>query len=366
MTPSPLATLAACLAYRDAPAPAAWEPVLQLATDHRLASALVARLRGKGAVPNVPAIVLPNGIRTVTAQLDLIWQAHLERTATLTAHLTELVAAMNAAGLEPILLKGGRALATGAPEWRSMRDLDLLLPGRDAARAHEVALGLGYHPNPGSTEKAGKHHFQPLFRDDFPGWIEIHSRAATHRAEGLLPTPLLAAMTSPVTLGPARARVLTGPAHTLHALIHHHVGHRGDKGGAFDLKGLFEFTADLRSLTAAERETLLSLALRHPRLLAALDLWLAGAHTLFALPVEPPFTLVPDAIARAARALARTETPGTRYGGVGEEIAFASDATRLVRQPTGHTPLGRLALRGKILTSMFRPMIDLFGAQPDQ
>ena len=30
-----------------------------------------------------------------------------------------------------------------------------------------------------------------------------------------------------------------------------------------------------------------------------------------------------------------------------------------------HAP-GRLALRAKVLTSMFRPMIDLFGTQPDQ
>jgi hypothetical protein len=242
----------------------------------------------------------------------------------------------------------------------------VLLPGREAARAHQVALALGYRPARGSTEKAGKHHFQPLFRDDLPGWIEIHAHAAAHRAEGLLPTALLATMTVPAAIGAATARVLAGPAHTLHALVHHHVGHRGDKGGAFDLKGLFEFAADLQSLTPTERQALHVLSLRHPRLLAALDLWLAGAHVLLALPVEPPFTLAPDAVARAARAIARIKTPGTRYAGVREEIAFAADAARLARLPGGGTAPGRLALRAKVLTSMFRPMIDLFRTQPDQ
>ena len=373
MPPSPLAALAASLSLAATPAsvaaavaPHGWEPILQLALTHRLAPALLSRLREANAVPTIPPLVLADGSRTVTAELDHIWQAHLDRAAALATRLAELTTALNAAGLDPILLKGGRSLATGAPPWRTMRDLDLLLPGRDADRAHEVALALGYRRAPDATEKAGKHHFQPLFRDDLPGWVEIHARAATHRAEALLPTPLLTATAIPASIGSANARVLPGPEHTLHALVHHHVGHRGDKGGAIDLKGLFEFTADIAALTPAERETLLALALRHPRLLAALDLWLAAAHALFALPVEPPFALIPDATSRAARALERTASPEARYAGFGEEIAFASDPARLARQPQGGTALGRLALRARVLGSMLRPMIDPFGAQPDQ
>lgn len=373
MTSGPLTALASCLSYRDdaahipaAVAPVGWQSVLQLAARHRLTSAVAARLRDKAAMPDIPPLVLPNGMRTVTAELDLIWRTHLARTETLTARLAELVAALNAAGLEPILLKGSRSLVTGQPPWRSMRDLDLLLPGRDAARAHAVTLALGYRPAPGRTEKAGKHHFQPLFRDDLPGWIEIHSHAATHRAEALLPTDLLISMTAPTTLGGASARILTPPAHTLHALVHHHVGHRGDKDGAMDLKGLFEFTADMQSLAASERQTLHTLALHHPRLLAALDLWFAAAHGLFGLKVAPPFTLMPDAVDRASRAIARIENPAGRYAGIGEEIAFAGDAARLTRLPAGRTALGRLRLRARILGSMFRPMINLFAAHPDQ
>lgn len=343
-----------------------WEPVLAVAQELRLASAVVARLQDKHAVPDIPPIVLPSGASTITAQFQRIWRDHLERRRQLQASLQELVGAMNRIGLEPVLLKGARSLATGQPGWRSMRDLDLLLFGPDAKRAHEVALALGYRPDPASTEKAGKHHYQPLFRDDLPGWIEIHQKAATHRAEGLLPTQMLKTMTAGVTIGDASARILTLPAHTLHAVIHHHVGHRGDKNGGIDLKGLFEFSADLMSASQAERHELLALAAGHPRLLATLDYWVAAAHTIFRMPPEAPFDLHGDAIARAASAL-NPDQPRGRYSGVMGELAFAADKQRLQRLPGGRSIPGRLVLRLKVVSSMLRPMIRLGGSlQPDQ
>ena len=79
------------------------------------------------------------------------------------------------------------------------------------------------------------------------------------------------------------------------------------------------------------------------------------------MPVEPPLTLAPDALVRARRAFERTASPGARYAGVWEEIAFASDIARLRRLPSGQTARGRLALRGRTVSSMFRPMINLLG-----
>lgn len=365
--------MSSCLSFADDAAAVnrkvgaiGWEPVLAVAQELRLAPALVARLEDKRAVPDIPAIVLPSGMSTITAQLQSIWRDHLDRRRQLQASLVELVGEMNRSGLEPVLLKGARSLATGQPTFRSMRDLDLLAFGPDAKRAHEVALALGYRPDPTSTEKAGKHHYQPLFRDDLAGWIEIHQRAATHRAEGLLPTAMLQTMTTGVSIGEASARILTLPAHTLHAVIHHHVGHRGDKNGGIDLKGLFEFCADLMAATPDERHELLALAGGHPRLLATLDFWVAAAHTIFGMPSEAPFDLHRDALARAAAAL-NPDQPRGRYSGVIEELAFAAGRERLQRLPGGRSAPGRLVLRLKVVSSMLRPMIRLGGgSQPDQ
>lgn len=373
MAPDVLTAMESCLSLSDDAATVArkvgavgWEAVLATAEELRLAPAVVARLRDKQAVPGVPAVTLPSGVSTVTARIAHIWQSHLDRRRQLETGLVELVAALNRVGLEPVLLKGARSLATGAPAWRSMRDLDLLLFGRGAMRAHEVALGLGYRPAAASTEKAGKHHFQPLFRDDFPGWIEVHQKAASHRAEGLLPTRPLERMTAEVRFAGVSARILSAPAHTLHAVIHHHVGHRGDKSGCIDRKGLFEFCADMLAMSETEREEMLALAGTHPRLLATLDFWVAASRAAYGMPVELPFMLYPDAVVRAAAALAHDGQRG-RYSGAMPEIAFAADLARLKRQPGGGTAVGRLALRAKVVSSMLRPMIDLFGGrQPDQ
>jgi hypothetical protein len=364
LNPEAVAALRLCLSHgasADAAARAAgragWDAVLATAATLRLGPALVAQLRAKGAVPAIPALVLASGRRTITAALDEIWTAHVEQRAGLTARLVELVAALNAEGLEPLLMKGARSLASGTPAWRTMRDLDLLLTGSDAARAHAIALSLGYRTAPGAAERSGKHHFQPLFRDDLPGWLEIHRRAAVFRAEALLPTSLLETMAEHVDLGGASARTLRRPAHLLHALVHHHVGHRGDKGGGIDLKGLFEFTADVAVLTAAARDETLALASRHPRTLAALELWVAAAHAAFAMPVVAPFAIYADAAARAARALDRIANPGGRYAGVLEEIGFANASQRLRRLPGGGSPVARQVLRLRTVGSMLRPMI---------
>lgn len=338
-----------------------WPAIVGAAATLRLGPALVARLRDRGAVPAIPPVVLASGMRTVTASFDEIWQAHVERRTAFIERLVELTAALNAQGLEPVLMKGARSLASGAPAWRSMRDIDLLLIGDSAARAHATAISLGYAAATEAREKAGKHHFQPLFRDDLPGWLEVHRRAATFRAESLLPTELLETMTLPATIGPAKGRILDAPAHALHAVIHHHVGHRGDKGGGIDLKGLFEFAADVTAMTGDERARAVKLAARHPRVLAALDLWIAAAHAAFGMRVEAPFALHADAVERAVRALGRAAIPEGRYAGVFEEIGFANRRQRLERLPGGSDLFGRQRLRLATITSMLRPMIDPTG-----
>jgi len=340
---------------------AGWAAIVESAVQLRLGPALVSRLRDKGAVPPIPAVTLPNGLLTITASLDGIWRDHLHRRKVMAEWLAELVGALNAVGIEPILMKGARSLASGQPAWRSMRDLDLLVPGDAAERAQGIALSLGYQRSTGATEKAGKHHFQPLFRDDLPGWLEIHRKAAPYRAEGFVPTSLLASTSVPITLGEARARAFDGPGHTLHAIVHHHVGHRGDKGGGIDLKGLFEFAADAMAMNDDERGRTVALATRHPRLLAMLDLWVAAAHLAFGMPVIATLGLEPDARERAIRALTLAASPGGRYAGVLEEIRFATAPPRLARQPGGSSLVGRQRLRFVTIGSMLKPMIDPTG-----
>ncbi|MBN9622553.1 MAG: hypothetical protein J0H06_06305, partial [Actinobacteria bacterium] len=82
----------------------------------------------------------------------------------------------NAGGFEPILLKGARSLWLGVELDRSMRDFDVLLPGAASKAANDLLKEQGFAPLPGAPERPNRHHLDLLFRDDMPGWIEIHRR----------------------------------------------------------------------------------------------------------------------------------------------------------------------------------------------
>ncbi len=193
-----LRLLAACLAAgtseprrseaRAALAARGYDRLFTFASDLRIAPVLIAALREASLAPAVPVLTLPDGRRTVTREMELIASEHAERRQALTQHLTEIVAAVNAAGLVPILIKGARSLWLGEPRWRTLRDLDIVLEGRTADAAQSAAIERGYRPSKAITERPGRHHLAPLFRDDLPGWIEIHRRAGNRYAEPLLPT----------------------------------------------------------------------------------------------------------------------------------------------------------------------------------
>jgi hypothetical protein len=229
-----------------------------------------------------------------------------------------------------------------------MLDLDLLAPGAEADRLQRAVMALGYREHPSLAERPNRHHLAPLLRRDTPGPVEIHRRGGNRYAEPLLPTPeLISAAELRVGPGGARARVLPTPLHVLHGLVHHHVGHGGDARGLVDFKGLYEFAVAVAGLDAEGRAALVERARRHPRLLAALDLWVAGAHELYAMPILPPLAAEADAGARWARVFARmtgARRERWRYPGYVEELAMGWNARRVARVAPDGGPFARLAV----------------------
>jgi hypothetical protein len=118
-----------------------------------------------------------------------------------------------------------------------------------------------------------------------------------------------------------------------------------------DLKGLYEFAAGIADLDAREREALHHRASQHPRLAAALDLWIAAAADFYALPVEPPFTFEPLALDRwrTIRARAEGRIPSPRYPGYREEIVLAF---RAIERNPACGPLGRVVARARVIRSL--------------
>jgi hypothetical protein len=359
-----ITALGACLAFAPPRDPAALraevaavgvEPLFALADVLRLAPALAAALDDKALFAGVPKLTLPDGRRSISRTIADALAANDERRATMTARLAELVAACNAVGIEPLLIKGARSLWLGGPRWRAMLDLDLLAAGAEAERVDEQARAIGYIEPAGLGERPNRHHLAPLARPDALFTIEIHRRGGNRYAEPLLPTAELEAVAETREREGLRARILPAPHHILHGLVHHHVGHSADARGLIELKGLYEFAAEAARLASNDREALVDRARRHPRLLAALDLWTAAAHAFFAAPVAPPLALCPDAEARWRRIFARLTgalTSPWKYPGYAEELAMVFDRNRARRIAPHGGGLTSLALGCRAAASL--------------
>ena len=327
-----------------------WAGVVTVANERSLLPALAAAVERKQLSAGIPARRSADGQMTITAALAEGVTQHREIRATKLARLIELTALLNAAGIEPIILKGARSLWTGLPDWRAMGDLDLLTPGR-ATEAQDIAIRAGYAPMPDYDHPSGWHHEINLYRGDLPGWLELHNRAAMYPADLLLPTERLIEDSLADPRHGVVVRILPPPLDLLFCAVHHHVSDRGDKVGTMSMKGLYEFATGFAALTPAERERLSGLAATHPRLVAILDYWLAAAADRFGLVVEAPFAVEADAAARWRSVGSRGGRRG-RYAGLSSELSLSWSGRRLRRAAGGDTWLGRSRLRGSVVRAL--------------
>jgi hypothetical protein len=105
---------------------------------------------------------------------DALRRAHAARVATrlrnrtALAQLAEATAALRAAGVPTLVLKGAHLAYTmyGDPGLRPMSDVDLLVPAADGERAEVVLHALGYEAWAGASRDYARHHHRsPLYKD---------------------------------------------------------------------------------------------------------------------------------------------------------------------------------------------------------
>lgn len=330
-----------------------WDHFLAYADTQRLGSVLVRAIARLGVAPAVPPLTLPNGRVTITRALAQREADHLARRLVLHERLEEIAKALNRNGIVPIALKGGRTLVTGQQDWRHLRDIDLLVRPHQAARAQEIVLSLGYRPSATPLVRHGHHHLNELYRDDLPGWIEIHRRGGPSRVEQFLPSAeLIASATSTTGIG-----VLPRHLHVLHGVIHHHVGHGAVKRAVIGLKGLYEFAADVMGMSENERGALAARAARHPRVLAIIELWTVAAADLFGTPATSPLRVAEDATLWWA---SMRDGGGARPTGIGPEWRAATSPERMRRASGGERATRRLYWRlTMLLTFVNRPNLSV-------
>jgi hypothetical protein len=325
-----------------------WPGTIAAATASRLESALAGAVRKSGVLQGLTMLRSSGPRVTPAVWVEQVWADNLVRRAAQTEHLENIVRILNGRGLVPLLLKGARSLWVGSPDWRSMRDLDLLVAGPAADMAQAMLMAEGYGEGPEGQHEPGFYHANNLYRHDLPGWIEIHRRAGPERAELLVPTGDLLAAALSVQRGNLKALVLPPAYDVLYGLAHHYFGHREGRTAMLELKGLFEFAVGFAALSKEDRALLAERAGRNNRLLATLDLWLMAVADLFSATDIEPFVLQSDAVARWKHLKQVTGRP-TKLAALKEELHLALAGDRLRRCREGNRRLGRMRLRAQTL-----------------
>ncbi|UOK71943.1 nucleotidyltransferase family protein [Ancylobacter polymorphus] len=175
---SPFSSRAALRTAAAADAP--WTAVLAQADRHRLIPALSVALARHGLGDRVDA--------ELADILAAVADWNTERNEGLRRQMRAVSAALNAAGIAPVWLKGALTLLppAGPAAGRQMSDLDLWLPEAAAQRtAGAVLRGLGYDAE-GHEWKEGA-HYPPYFHPDEMARIELHRTVLDPDQSALLP-----------------------------------------------------------------------------------------------------------------------------------------------------------------------------------
>ena len=152
--------------------PSRWQRVLQIAGWHRLAPLLYAHLRSEPAVPS-----------SVAEALEQAYLANAARNLFVADARTRVLAALAAADVPAVLLKGAALLETAYPDpaVRELLDLDILVPAEKMSTATFALAGLGYlsTAEDGGTDAAPTHHAPALIGEEELVAVELHRHIAT-------------------------------------------------------------------------------------------------------------------------------------------------------------------------------------------
>lgn len=217
---------------RTSPDTTEWPAILALANAHVLGPILAQR------VADAPDAAVPDD---VTDYLSLLLQLNAERNAALRAQAVEMVGALNAAGLRPLLLKGAITLFDRTDPLRRsrmMRDIDLLVPHRAQEDAARVLRQLGYAVH--ERYPSGHHAYGEFVRADTPGTVDLHTELID--PSYLLSADEMRSRALPLPSDDATATIPSPTDRMLHHLLHAQLHHMQQfYRGELRLNQVFEF-----------------------------------------------------------------------------------------------------------------------------
>jgi len=193
-----------------------WPELVELASQQLVTPTLHQALREKDLLDALPA--------EVREYLEAVHTLNRERNRRIADQTVEIAAALDRAGIEPVLLKGVAHLFAdlyGDPAARIIGDIDLLVSAQDIERAGASLTAIGYRTaDVGDMSFAEHHHLPPLVRADAVAAVELHSEPLFTAFGNLLPAAELIAAARPVAVADRQAR-MPAPRHQMVLNIAH-------------------------------------------------------------------------------------------------------------------------------------------------
>ena len=216
----------------------AWETVVFLANHYLVTPALRTALQRKGLWG-----LLDHELRQY---LEEIHRLNVQRNHLVKEEAIRAVGHLNAAGIEPVLLKGGANLFTdpyGDTGVRMMIDVDMLLPEILCSRATNVLLDHGYNEMARPDDEEDTAHGEPLLRDGAVARMELHTRLLHHNEPQVLSTDDAWEQSQRLTFQDVKLRVLSPEHWFVYNFLHSEVRHEHFDRGLIGLRDLYDLSA---------------------------------------------------------------------------------------------------------------------------
>ena len=196
-----------------------WEDLIRAAEEEVVLPALHDRFKERGAISQIPV--------EISSFLSTVESLNGERNRAILSELATVASLLNAAGIEPILLKGAAYCATGVyanPGSRYLWDVDLLVPEPQMAIAVEVLTQNGFESQESNQLSHFRHHHPPLQRRGSVHF-ELHHSLGMGICRSLLPASEVLKQSVGLDFRSARVRV-PSPEHMMtHLIMHSQIEH---------------------------------------------------------------------------------------------------------------------------------------------
>lgn len=252
-----------------------WLDVIALANMHLLAPTLYEQMVAKGHDRDLPD--------DAADYLALLLDLNERRNAALRRQAVELIRALNALGIQPVLLKGAVTLFdVGDPLQRSrmMRDLDVLVPPHTLDAAVAVLRDLGYRVH--ERYARGHHAYGEFVRSGTAGTVDLHTELVDPKY--VLPASELRHRARPLATESVDAFLPAPTDRMLHHLVHAQVHHLARfYRGELMLNQVFEFALQGQRLRREIDWPFIARRMAEHRLTVALQSYLLAAERLFGM-----------------------------------------------------------------------------------